>query len=335
MDDEVYIGLDLGGTNIKAGVLTCVGKLLAKVSVPTGRGPTVVITNMINAAQEAVQKAGVGRNAVAAVGITSPGSLNIDTGMVLRCANLPGWENVPLRDHISEALGKPALLENDARAAAYGEFFAGAGRSLHIRSLVMITLGTGVGGGIIIDGRLVHGQQNLAGELGHWIVVPDGLLCGCGQKGCLEMYASASRVGQRAAQALQDAQVPSSLRAVMAKAGELTARDVEGHARRGDKLAWDIWNQTCHYLALACITAVHWLDPEMIVFGGGMAGAGDFLLQPVRRHFAENYWKIKPSAITIRTSQLGNDAGIIGAAMLACAMLRSHADKKGTPHAGK
>lgn len=335
MDDEIYIGLDLGGTNIKVGVLNSSGKLLSKVSVPTQRGPEVVIANMISAARKAVDQAGVDLNAIAAMGIASPGSLDIDAGMVLHCTNLPGWDNVPLRNRIAEALGAPAILENDARAAAYGEFFAGAGRRSHVRNLIMITLGTGVGGGIIIDGRLVHGQKNMAGELGHSIVVPDGLLCGCGQKGCLEMYASASRVGQRAVQALQDSQKPSTLRGVLKTSGELTARDVEEHARHGDELAWDIWNQTCRYLALACITAVHWLDPEMIVFGGGMAAAGDFLLQPVRHHFTANYWKLEPPELTIRISELGNDAGITGAAALACALLRPYADNKGIRNAGK
>jgi glucokinase len=328
MADGLYIGLDLGGTNIKAGVLDCNGKVLSKGSVPTGRGPDAVIANMIAAAHQAVGQAGVTLEAISAVGIASPGPLSTEKGIVVRSANLPGWENVPLRDRISNALGKPAILENDARAAAYGEYFAGAGKSLNVRSLMMITLGTGVGGGIILEGRLVRGHTDMAGELGHSIVVPDGLPCGCGQKGCLEMYTAASRVGQRAAQALHDPEVTSSLRDALAEFGELTARDVEDHARRGDELALDIWNQTCRYLAIACISAVHWLDPQMIVFGGGMAAAGEFLLQPVRRHFEENYWIMEPPAIAIGVSELGNDAGITGAAALACAIMQGPSDKK-------
>ncbi len=324
MSDGLYIGLDLGGTNIKAGVLDCAGKPLSKVSVPTGRGPDAVIANMIAAAHQATQCAGITLDAVSAVGIDSPGPLSTEKGVVIRSANLPGWENVPLRDRISSALGKPAILENDARSAAYGEFFAGAGKSLKVRNMMMITLGTGVGGGIILDGRLVRGHTDMAGELGHSIVVPDGALCGCGQKGCLEMYTAASRVGQRAMQALHDPEITSSLRDALAQVGELTARDVEDHARRGDELALNIWNQTCRYLAIACISAVHWLDPQMIVFGGGMAAAGEFLLQPVRRHFEENYWKMDPPAIAIRAAELGNDAGITGAAALACAMMHPH-----------
>lgn len=321
MADGLYIGLDLGGTNIKAGVLDCAGKSISKVSVPTGRGPDAVIANMIAAARQSVQSAGITLDAIAAVGIDSPGPLSIEKGVVIRSANLPGWENIPLRERISQALGKPAILENDARAAAYGEYFAGAGKGLNIRNMMMITLGTGVGGGIILDGRLVRGHTDMAGELGHSIVVPDGAVCGCGQRGCLEMYTAASRVGQRAAQALHDPEVTSSLREALAQVGELSARDVEDHARRGDELALDIWNQTCRYLAIACISAVHWLDPQMIVIGGGMAAAGEFLLQPVRRHFEENYWKMDPPAVAIRGAELGNDAGITGAAALACAMM--------------
>lgn len=323
MGDGLYIGLDLGGTNIKAGVLNGAGKSLAKVSVPTGRGPDAVIANMIAAARQSVHSAGITLDAIHAVGIDSPGPLSTEKGVVIRSANLPGWENIPLRDRISVALGKPAILENDARAAAYGEFFAGAGKALKVRNMMMITLGTGVGGGIILDGRLIRGHTDMAGELGHAVVVPDGALCGCGQKGCLEMYTAASRVGQRAAQALHDPSVTSSLREPLAQFGELSARDVEDHARRGDELALDIWNQTCRYLAIACISAVHWLDPQMIVFGGGMAAAGEFLLQPVRRHFEENYWKMDPPAIVIRGAELGNDAGVTGAAALACAMMHA------------
>ena len=227
MADGLYIGLDLGGTNIKAGVLDGAGKVISKVGVPTGRGPDAVIANMIVAAGQAVRTAGLTLDAIAAVGIDSPGPLSTEKGIVIRCANLPGWENVPLRDRISAALGKPAILENDARAAAYGEFFAGAGKSLNVRNMMMITLGTGVGGGIIVDGRLIRGHTDMAGELGHAIVVPDGALCGCGQKGCLEMYTAASRVGQRDMQALQDPEVTSSLRDALNQLGELTARDVE------------------------------------------------------------------------------------------------------------
>ena len=324
MGDGLYMGLDLGGTNIKAGVLDCAGKVISKVSVPTGRGPDAVIANMVAAGGEAVRAAGLPLDAITAVGIDSPGPLSTEKGVVIRSANLPGWENVPLRDRISAALGKRAILENDARAAAYGEFFAGAGKSLNVRNMMMITLGTGVGGGIIVDGHLIRGHTDMAGELGHAIVVPDGALCGCGQKGCLEMYTAASRVGQRAVQALHDPEVTSSLRDALNQLGELTARDVEDHARRGDELALEVWNQTCRYLAVACISAVHWLDPQMIIFGGGMAAAGEFLLQPIRRHFDANYWKMDPPAVEIRAAELGNDAGIIGAAALAHAMMQGH-----------
>jgi len=269
---DLCLGLDLGGTNIKAGVIAENSKLVGKVSVSTGVGPDAVIANMIQAAKEAVKTARVAMDAIAAVGIASPGPLSSKRGVVFRSANLPGWLNVPLRERISGALSKPAILENDAKAAAYGEYRAGAGRDRAINDFVMITLGTGVGGGVVQDGKLVHGSFDSAGEFGHMIMVPGGDLCGCGQHGCLEVYAAASRTGQHAMRMLREhPERPSSLRQVMQTVGQVTARDVEQSAQAGDSVALEIWEKTCEFLGLACVNIVHAYDPQMIVLAGGMA----------------------------------------------------------------
>ena len=317
MRERLYIGIDLGGTNIKTGIVDSQGNVLKKISVPTGHGPDAVIANMVSAANRAVDQAGVNLDQIAAIGIASPGSLSKSTGVVVRCANLPGWDSVPLCDLVSKALGKPTIMENDARAAVYGEFMAGAGRSSTIRSMIMITLGTGVGSGMILDGRLVRGHTGMAGEIGHLIVVSGGELCGCGQRGCLEAYASASRVHRRAMQVLQNSNATSSLRNVIFKVGCPTARDVAEHARRGDTLALQIWDETCRFIAVGCVNASHLMDPEIIVLGGGMAAAGKLLLDSVERHFREQYWKIELPRTAIRIAELGNDAGFVGAALLA------------------
>ena len=317
MREDLYMGIDLGGTNIKTGIVDAQGNVLEKINVPTGLGPDVVIGNMVSAANRVLEQASVNLDQIAAIGIALPGSLSKSTGIVVRCANLPGWESVPLCDLVSEALGKPTFMENDARSAAFGEFVAGAGRATTIRNMIMITLGTGVGSGVILDGRLVHGHTGMAGELGHMIVVPEGELCGCGQRGCLEAYASATRVHRRAIQVLQNSKASSILRSLAFKTGCPTARDVAEHALRGDTLALQIWDETCKFIAIGCVNAAHLIDPEIIVLGGGMAAAGELLLDSVERHFREQYWKLGSPRAKIRIAEVGNDAGFIGAALLA------------------
>lgn len=336
---DLFIGIDLGGTNIKAGVVDQVGNVLGKVSVSTGRGPDAVIENMARAARGACDRAGVGLSAIAAAGVASPGPLSTAEGVLFRPANLPGFVNVPLRARIGRALGLPTVLENDANAAAYGEFWAGAGKGNAIQDLVIYTFGTGIGGGIVNDGRVVHGMRDFAAELGHVILIPDGEPCGCGQRGCFEAYASASRVGMRATAALRDTGVPpavaspfggqdarppsraaaarSSLQKVLAANGAVSSHDVVVHAAAGDTFAQTFWDDTCRLIGLACVNTVHWMDPHMIVLAGGMAEAGAALLDPVRRHFENSFWKLTPPGVRIALPLLGNDVGLVGAAGIA------------------
>ncbi len=316
--ERLYIGIDLGGTNIKVGLVAPSGQVRAIVSVVTGRGPEAVISNMVAAVHGVLKKAQKTLADVTAVGIASPGPFSRKQGVVMCGANLPGWENIPLRDRISIELGKPAILENDARSAAFGEYWGGSGRQAGVRDFLMITLGTGVGGGFVYDGRIVNGAHDLAGEIGHTIVVPDGEPCGCGQKGCLEVYTAASRLGRRARLMIREhGRRNSTLRTVLEREGMITARDIEQEARSGDTLALEIWDDMCRMLALACVNATHWLDPKMIVLAGGLSGAGDFLVEPVKRYFSEQYWHMSAPEVEIRIAELGNAAGVVGAAMLA------------------
>ena len=317
MPNDLYIGIDLGGTNFKVGVVDERGSVLKKISLATKYEPDEVIADMIGAVIGTMRMAGIGMPDIRAIGIASPGSLSRQSGVVLRCANLPGWKNVPLCDRMSDAFGKPVLIENDASAAAFAEFTVAAWNKSPVQNMVFFTLGTGVGAGIIIDGNLIHGHTCMAGELGHMIIVPNGELCTCGQHGCLEMYASANQIGRQASRALLDPDARSSMRNSRTEAGDLTSLDVERHARQGDTLALNIWNQACYYLAIACINIAHSLDPQAIVFGGGMAAAGEFLVQPIQRYFKKGFWNIEPPQLMIRISELKNDAGVIGAAALA------------------
>jgi glucokinase len=314
---ELFLGIDLGGTNVKCGVVDQDGNICGRSSVSTGIGPDDVIANMVRGARQAVANAAVSLDAIRAVGVISPGPLSTTQGIVFKPANLPGFVSVPLRARIAVALNKPAVLENDANAAAYGEYWAGVGRGGKISDLAMLTLGTGVGGGLIHDSHVIHGDKDFAAELGHWIMQPDGEPCGCGQRGCLEVYSSASRTGQRATNLLKISQTPSTLRPVLQANGEVSAEDVAKHAAGGDALALEVWDITCKYLGLACVNIVHAVDPQMIVLAGGMSKAGDFLVRNVRKHFEAYYWNLLPPTVRIELAALGNDAGMVGAAGVA------------------
>jgi len=320
-----YIGIDLGGTNVKAGIADSNGRVSGHVSIPTGRGgkdlsADLVISRMVEAAKQSCAKAGIKLSHVSAVGILSPGQGSLSKGIIFRAANLPLWRNVHLRAKVSKGLGIPAVLENDAKAAAYGEWWVGAGKNKKLSNLFMITLGTGIGGGWIYQGKVVHGAFDFATEIGHAVMVPNGEQCGCGQRGCLETYSSASYTGKRASNILAESnktRKKSSLGKIFKTAGKVTAADIAQHAKAGDKFALEMWNETTFMLALACINICHFVDPQMIVLGGGMSAAGKFLIDYVEKHLHANWWKMTPFAAKIVLAKLGNDAGVIGAAGVA------------------
>lgn len=316
----VTIGIDVGGTNIKAGVVDAGGAAVVRREIETeaARGFEHVFQRLTSLANELRGAAG---QPVSAIGIGVPGPLSHARGVIHRAPNLPGWVNVPMRDRFSAATGLPVCLENDANAAAFGEFVAGAGRAL--RDLVMLTLGTGIGGGVILDGRLWRGSFDNAGEIGHMIVLPGGRECPCGQRGCLERYASANAVAERAAEALRagerSALSDPFLQGQRAGAGGggLTAADVEGAATEGDALASRVWEEMCRCLAIACVNIQHLYNPQAVILAGGLINAGGRLLEPVRRCFDALTWTIAPDRPRIELAELGGNAGLIGAAALA------------------
>lgn len=310
------IGLDLGGTNIKGGVCDADGRVLVKQSINTqgDRGFEHVLERMARLAEELRAHADLPREEIAGVGIGAPGPMSHARGIVHAAPNLSGFVNVPLRDRLAARLGLPVVLENDANAAAYGEFVAGAGRG--VRSLVMLTLGTGIGGGVVLDGRLWRGAFDNAGEVGHMIVVPDGRPCPCGQRGCLERYASAHAVAQRLIDAVRDG-AESALADRVRRGEALDARDVLAAIKAGDQTAARIWDETCYYLAVCAVNLRHLLNPELIVLAGGLINAGPRLLQPTQAHFERLSWRLAPDAPRLALATLGPDAGLVGAALLA------------------
>jgi glucokinase len=227
---------------------------------------------------------------------------------------MPAFKNVPIRQMLSDALHCPVVFDNDANIACFGEFTAGAGKG--VNDMVFFTLGTGIGAGIISDGKLLRGSGGNAAELGHTIIYPDGQLCNCGQKGCAEAYASASNTAKRAAEAVEAGE-KSTLKKILEKKTQITCKDVFDHLKAGDKLAKKITDQTAKALAVLCINALHATEPQRIVFAGGMIAAGDILLNRIKDYFNEQIWKLKKETVEICFATLGEDAGIIGAAALA------------------
>lgn len=320
MARDHVVGIDLGGTNIKVGVVTTTGEVVSSLSVPTeGQGgPDHVIGRMVDAALEAIRVSKLPKERILGVGIGAPGAMSHKQGLIISPPNLPGWSNVPIRDMVARGTGLPANLENDANAAAYGEFWAGGGRGTS--DMVLFTLGTGIGGGVIIDGRLVRGFFDNGAELGHMIVVPGGRLCGCGQHGCVEAYASAHFTAVRAVEAIRGGE-KSVLKERLDKGQPVETPHVVQAAAAGDPLAARIWDETCRLLATACVNMQHFSNPQKILLGGGMIGAGTHLLEPVRKYFLEMTWKAAKDYPDIDFATLGNDAGFIGAAGLALAEL--------------
>lgn len=311
---KYYVGIDLGGTNIKAGLVDQDGRVLSKLSIPTeaSGGPDVVIERMCRAGQEAIDKAQITKEHIRAIGIGAPGSLDHKSGVILEPPNLPGWHNVPVRDRIFDHFKIPATLENDGNAAGWGEFWVGAGKNAD--SLVIFTLGTGIGGGIVYDGKFVRGHFDNGAEIGHMIVEPGGRPCGCGQRGCFESNASASHIAKIALEAIE-AGAESSMKQIIDQDGEITSELILKHKLQGDKLAGEIWNDTCRYIAIASINMAHIMNTELIVLAGGMIYAGEHLLEPVREFYEQLRGPVFGQTYArIVLAELGNDAGFIGAA---------------------
>lgn len=318
-----YLGIDLGGTNIKSGVVDDAGRPISFVSRPTHseQGPAQGMRALAEAGREAVSESGLTLADIKAVGLGSPGTLDLHEGLLLDPPNLPGWTNLPIRQILSEALHKPTVLQNDANAAAYGEYWVGAGRDT--QSLVMFTLGTGIGGGIIEHGRIIEGRHSAGAECGHIIIqMENARQCTCGGYGHLEAYASATSLVKRAIEAL-DSGEESSLR-LMHSEGTLTARSIDLAAQAGDSLAMRLMRETAHYLAVGAVTLMQVIDPDIVLFGGGMIAAGPQFLEQIRAGVKAMAFPVPAARTRIEYAALGSDAGFIGAA--GCARMKYPAE---------
>jgi glucokinase len=316
-----FVGIDLGGTNIKSGVVDNDGRPMSSVSIETHaeRGGKAGLERLVEAANRAVTESRLNWDRIAAVGLGSPGTMDLEAGMLLDPPNLPGWNNFPIRTLLAERILKPTILQNDANAASYGEFWVGAGKD-H-RSQVMFTLGTGIGCGIVVDGMVIEGRHSHGAECGHIIIEMDGgRLCSCGQFGHLEGYASATALVKRAHEALEGDTKPSQLRDL--KHDELTSRAISAAATQGDDLAKRLMHETARYLAVGAVTLMHTIDPDIVLFGGGMIAAGPPFLEQIRSEIKARAFPVPAAKTLIEYAQLGGDAGFIGAA--GCARLAFH-----------
>lgn len=313
---KYYVGIDLGGTNIVAGVVDGEHNIIgqSKVKTDAKRGEQAVIKSMADCAFEAVKNANLTMEQMEWVGIGCPGTIDPDTGVVIYSNNIE-WENVPLKSDLEKLTGKPIYINNDANAAAYGEYIAGVGKDAD--SLIMVTLGTGVGGGIILDNQIYSGANCAGGELGHSVITVDGRACTCGRNGCLEAYASATGLITTTIEAMNDDK--------SSKLWELCGNDINAvngvHSfdamRAGDATGKKVVDTYIKQLACGITNIINTFQPEILCIGGGICNEKDTLLNPLKELVAkEVYTRLSKKNTDIVIATLANDAGVIGAAML-------------------
>ena len=315
---KCVVAVDIGGTKIMTAIFTSDGKELAKEVRPTlgSEGVTRVIERIGAAIKSLLFSKNIGISQISAICIACAGGIDTGRGVVVTPSpNLPDWVEITLADMIKKKFGVDTIVLNDASAAALGEHRYGAGRG--VKNLVLFTLGTGIGGGIIIDGKLYLGAVGGAGELGHMTIDGDGPKCGCGNTGCLEMLASGTAIAKDAVERIKGGGKSSLADMVGGELDKITAQTIGKAARSGDKLAQDVITRAAYYLGIGMVNVVNIFNPEMVIIGGGMAELGEMIIGQGRKMVAERTFSINARAVNIVIAQLGNEAGIYGAAAFA------------------
>jgi glucokinase len=309
------LGIDIGGTKLAVGVATPDGQLLLTDRIPTlaHEGPDAVINRLIDLCKKTVAKSQIPWDQFV-VGVACVGPLDADRGLIQNPANLPGWHDIPLIARLQEAFHAPTFLENDANAAALGEFLFGAGRGT--RNMVYLTISTGIGGGAILDGKLYRGENGNAAEIGHTTVLYNGRLCNCGNLGCLEAYCSGTHIAARAREAIQ-AGASSLILQLAGSPDKITTRHILEALKQSDSFAQSFWAETMSILGAGLCNVIHNFNPRRIVLGGGVTHAGDLLFIPVRRETYRRAMKPLADVCDIVPATLGDDVGIYGALAVA------------------
>ncbi|MCQ2008410.1 ROK family glucokinase [Sporolactobacillus sp. STSJ-5] len=321
----INIGVDLGGTTIKMALIDDHGKMIDKWAIATNTidNGRHIASDISESVLKKMQQFNLERSTVRGVGIGAPGFINMDTGFIYQAVNI-GWKDYPLKEELEQSIGLPVVIDNDANMAALGEMWLGAGQGA--KNLICVTLGTGVGGGIICDGEILHGVSGMAGEIGHITVMPtDGASCNCGKTGCLETVSSATGIRRLALDALDYNDSVSILRDIFESKGDITAEDVFNCAAKKDPLSSTVAEKAAYYLGFALGSIAVTINPEKIVIGGGVSHAGDTLIDPLTKYFKRFSLPRVFDACTINLAKLGNDAGVIGAAWLCIQKIKQNA----------
>lgn len=311
------IGIDVGGTNVKIALVDKSGKIIYSNSVPTyaKMGYEYTVNNIKQAIKDLMKETNTTAKDIDGIGFDFPGQVDYKTGVVKLAPNIPGWVNVPIAQMIEEEFHIPTRIDNDVRCAALGEMKFGAGQGCE--NFVCITVGTGIGSGLVVNGQLVRGASNAAGEIGHIkLQMKDGLICGCGDTGCLEAYASGPSIVAMAQDYIKGGKSTKFREMAAAEGGEITPYMVAKAAEAGDPVAKRIFAIVGEYIGIGLTSVINLLNPEKVIIGGGVAEAGDLLLEPIRKTIKERAMVVAGSAVEIVPAQLGNSAGVIGASML-------------------
>jgi len=316
MTKKLYVGVDLGGTNVKSGLVDEDGNILARDERKTlarvsAEAPVKQIADSI---LEVVRAGGASITEIRGIGIGSPGPLSARKGMILKAGNLPHWENFPLAAVMKERLGPDVYIQNDATVFAYGEWWMGAGRGKD--NFYAVTLGTGIGGGAVCGGKLVTGFNDNANEIGHTTIDYNGPQCWCGQRGCLELYSSATGLVRMTNEALVNEHVESTLTEYRTKPEELTSRIIFEAASAGDEFARSMFDRAGYLLGVGLLNALNFYNYEVVAVGGGLGRAGDLILEPARRAFAERGFRSYIDQVSIVPAEKPDIAAILGAARL-------------------
>jgi glucokinase len=316
------LGVDLGGTKILTAVTNSQGKMLSRDHsiTPARKGHEAVIQSILESANRALEQANVAISELTALGVGAPGLVNPETGILFTSPNLPGWRNIPLRDIMQERLGKKTFLVNDANAAALGEFHFGAARGA--RNFIYITLSTGIGGGIVIDGKIYTGAIGAAGEVGHMTIDDDGPICNCGNRGCWETLASGTALAREAKYRIKEGVRTSILEYAEGDVEKVTAQVIHSAAEQGDSLAKELIARTGYYVGVGLANLINIFNPELIVIGGGLSNIGDMLLEPALKTAGERAYKEAFQAVRFASAELGRNSGVLGAAAFALQEVR-------------
>lgn len=308
-----YLAVDFGGTQIRAARYGQDLDMEERTSSPTQaeKGREWVLRRI----EEAVRRVWPSDGHVTAIGVAAPGPLYSESGLLLYAPNLPGWENVPLKERLEEMLGIPTFVGNDANLAALGEHRFGAGRG--VDDLIYLTISTGIGGGIVVGGKLFEGGQGLGGEVGHIIVEADGPPCLCGSRGCLEALAAGPAIANAAREAIAEGRSSTLLDRVGGDPDRITAREVNLAAQEGDELSREMFERAGTYIGVALVSLMYLFNPSLFILGGSVTKAGDLLFEPIRRVIRDRAPEVYQQNTSIRRAGLGDDVGLAGAVAFA------------------